>query len=96
MEASIARINKEISELEASIAKHEKEQISLYEQNIAQTERIREFQAKYKELDAAIRKDKASHKEAVDAVILYAQSIYAKHIIAAAHEAEIKAVDKKR
>ncbi|HOL61366.1 MAG TPA: hypothetical protein PLS05_05775 [Clostridia bacterium] len=95
MEASIARINKEISELEASIAKHEKEQISLYEQNIAQTERIREFQAKYKELDAAIRKDKASHKEAVDAVILYAQSIYAKHIIAAAHEAEIKAVDKK-
>ena len=95
LEARLARINNEMTAISALIQKHEKDQLALYEQNNNQIDRIREFQLQYKELDAAIRKDKPSHKEAQDGIILYSQALYAKHIIASGYEAEIKALDKK-
>lgn len=95
MEARISRLNTEMTAANTSILKHEKEQLELYEQNIAQIDRIRELQLRYKELDDGIRKGKNTRQEAIDGVVLYSQSLYAKHIIAASYEADIKALDQK-
>lgn len=95
LEAKMTRVSAEIAATTADIQKYEKEQIEVSEKLAAQAESIRVLQRRCQELDAELRAGKQSLNEAENAIVLYSQSIYGKHIMAGSYEAEIKAVEQK-
>jgi len=95
LEAKMSRVSAEIAAVAADIQKYQKEQIEMSAKLSAQSENIRALQLQCKELDQELRGDKKTLNEAENAIVLYSQSIYGKHIVAGSYEAEIKAVEQK-
>jgi DNA repair exonuclease SbcCD ATPase subunit len=95
LEAKMSRVSTEIAAVAADIQKHEKEQAQISEKLSAQAETIRALQLRCEELERELRNGKKNLNEAENAVVLYSQSIYGKHIMVSSYEAEIKAIEQK-